>query len=90
MLASVTWITRHDQRWRLTDRFCPPLVGRNQWHGRARSAAIVTDDGAWLDRRYVPPPTVTQANANAPNLLVMYLESIERTYSNELFGDAWR
>ncbi|MDX1354456.1 MAG: sulfatase-like hydrolase/transferase [Halomonas venusta] len=92
VLASVTWITRHDQRWRLTDRFVallllaanPMLYGLGQ-----RSAAIVTDDGAWLDRRYVPPPTVTQANANAPNLLVMYLESIERTYSNELFGDAY-
>ncbi|RUR30085.1 phosphatidylglycerol--membrane-oligosaccharide glycerophosphotransferase [Vreelandella andesensis] len=90
MLVSVTWLTRHDQRWRLTERFValfllaanPMLYGLGQ-----RSAAIVTDDGAWLDRRYVPPTTEDQTNA--PNLLVMYLESIERTYSNALFGDAY-
>lgn len=90
VLASVTWLSRHDQRWRLTERFFaiallaanPLLYGIGQ-----RSAAIVTDDGAWLDRRYVPPPTSDQPEA--PNLLLMYLESIERTYSNEIFGDAY-
>ena len=90
VLASVTWLSRHDQRWRLTERFFaivllavnPLLYGLGQ-----RSAAIVTDDGAWLDRRYIPPPTSDQADA--PNLLLMYLESLERTYSNELFGDAY-
>ena len=90
VLVSVTWLSRHDQRWRLTERFFaiallaanPLLYGIGQ-----RSAAIVTDDGAWLDRRYVAPPTGDQPNA--PNLLLMYLESMERTYSNELFGDAY-
>lgn len=90
ILASVTWIARHDQRWRLAERFFaiallaanPLLYGLGQ-----RSAAIVTDDGAWLDRRYREPPSEDQQNA--PNLLLMYLESIERTYSNELFDDAY-
>ncbi|MFB9868445.1 sulfatase-like hydrolase/transferase [Vreelandella sulfidaeris] len=90
VLTSVTWLSRHDQRWRLAERFFaivllasnPLLFGLGQ-----RSAAIVTDDGAWLDRRYQLPPT--QELKNPPNLLLMYLESIERTYANELFGDAY-
>lgn len=90
VLASVTWLSRHDQRWRLAERFFalillasnPLLFGIGQ-----RSAAIVTDDGAWLDRRYMPPPT--SELQDAPNLLLMYIESIERTYSNEIFGDAY-
>jgi phosphoglycerol transferase len=90
VLASVTWLSRHDQRWRLAERFFalillasnPLLFGIGQ-----RSAAIVTDDGAWLDRRYMPPPT--SELHGAPNLLLMYIESIERTYSNEIFGDAY-
>ncbi|MDP4557537.1 sulfatase-like hydrolase/transferase [Halomonas meridiana] len=90
VLVSVTWLSRHDQRWRLTERFFaiallaanPLLYGIGQ-----RSAAIVTDDGAWLDRRYVAPLTSDQPDS--PNLLLMYLESMERTYSNELFGDAY-
>lgn len=90
ILASVTWFARHDQRWRLAERFFalallaanPLLYGLGQ-----RSAAIVTDDGAWLDRRYMEPALEDQQNA--PNLLLMYLESIERTYSNEIFGDVY-
>lgn len=90
VLAAVTWLSRHDQRWRLAERFFailllasnPLLYGLGQ-----RSAAIVTDDGAWLDRRYMPPPTGELQEA--PNLLIIYLESIERTYSNEIFGDAY-
>lgn len=90
VLAAVTWLSRHDQRWRLAERFFalillasnPLLFGIGQ-----RSAAIVTDDGAWLDRRYMPPPT--SELQDAPNLLLMYIESIERTYSNEIFGDAY-
>nr|WP_298056272.1 sulfatase-like hydrolase/transferase [uncultured Halomonas sp.] len=94
VLASVTWLARHDQRWRLAERFfavvllaCNPLLyGLGQ-----RSAAIVTDDGAWLDRRYIAPPVTPPASElnDAPNLLLLYLESIERTYANELFGDAY-
>ncbi|TVP50150.1 MAG: phosphatidylglycerol--membrane-oligosaccharide glycerophosphotransferase [Halomonas sp.] len=90
VLAAVTWLSRHDQRWRLAERFFailllasnPLLYGLGQ-----RSAAMMTDDGAWLDRRYMPPPT--DELHDAPNLLIMYLESIERTYSNEIFGDAY-
>lgn len=90
VLAAVTWLSRHDQRWRLAERYFailllasnPLLYGLGQ-----RSAAIVTDDGAWLDRRYKPPPE--EELRNPPNLLLLYLESIERTYANELFGDAY-
>lgn len=90
VLVSVTWLSRHDQRWRLAERFFalvllasnPLLFGLGQ-----RSAAIVTDDGAWLDRRYMPPPT--SELRDAPNLLLMYLESIERTYAHEIFEDAY-
>ncbi|MFG6668117.1 sulfatase-like hydrolase/transferase [Halomonas sp. HNIBRBA4712] len=90
LLASVTWMSRRDPRWRLAERFFalallainPLLYGLGQ-----RSAAIVTDDGEWLDRRYVAPPVVNQTDP--PNLLLLYLESLERTYENEQFGDAY-
>lgn len=90
VLAAVTWLSRHDQRWRLAERFFaivllasnPLLFGLGQ-----RSASIVTDDGAWLDRRYKAPPT--EELQDPPNLLIMYLESMERTYSDELFGDVY-
>ncbi|MFI0473073.1 sulfatase-like hydrolase/transferase [Halomonas sp. HMF6819] len=90
LLTSITWMARRDPRWRLAERFFalallainPLLYGLGQ-----RSAAIVTDDGEWLDRRYVAPPTVTRSDP--PNLLLMYLESMERTYSSDIFGDAY-
>ncbi len=90
VLASVTWLSRHDQRWRLTERFLalgllasnPLLFGLGQ-----RSAAVVADDADWLDHRYVAPPSSDQDDA--PNLLLLYLESIERTYSDPQFGDAY-
>lgn len=90
ILAAVTWLSRHDQRWRLAERFFailllasnPLLYGLGQ-----RSAAMITDDGAWLDRRYMPPPSGELRDA--PNLLLMYLESIERTYAHEIFEDAY-
>src|SRR5690554_8151544 len=54
-----------------------------------RGAAIVTDDGAWLDRRYVSP-VIEEAPADPPNLLLLYLESIERPYADGVrFGDAY-
>lgn len=90
MLISVLYIARHDQRWRLTERFfaIALLAGNPLLYGLGqRSAAIVTDDGAWLDRRYVQPPLEDQPNA--PNLLLLYLESIERTYRHDIFGDAY-
>ncbi|KPQ25802.1 MAG: phosphoglycerol transferase [Halomonas sp. HL-48] len=90
VLVSVTWLSRHDQRWRLMERFLalgllasnPLLFGLGQ-----RSAAVVADDADWLDYRYVAPPSSDQKDA--PNLLVLYLESIERTYSDTQFGDAY-
>lgn len=58
VLVSVTWLSRHDQRWRLMERFLalgllatnPLLFGLGQ-----RSAAVVADDADWLDHRYVAP-----------------------------------
>ncbi|WP_346796978.1 sulfatase-like hydrolase/transferase [Halomonas sp. Bachu 37] len=91
LLASFIWLVRHDSRWRLLERFLavvllvanPLLYGLGQ-----RSAVIVTDDGAWLDRRYVPPQLEKQPSP--PNLLLIYLESLERTYTNqEHFGDTY-
>ncbi|QJQ95580.1 MULTISPECIES: sulfatase-like hydrolase/transferase [Halomonadaceae] len=91
-LVAFTWLARHDQRWRLWERMLamlllatnPLLFGITQ-----RSAAIVAEDGAWLDRRYMEP-TVLERPSEPPNLLLIYLESIERTYSDrERFGDAY-
>ncbi|MDX1466753.1 MAG: sulfatase-like hydrolase/transferase, partial [Halomonas sp.] len=54
-----------------------------------RGAAIVTDDGAWLDRQYVAP-VILDAPRSPPNLLLIYLESLERTYADPArFGDAY-
>ncbi|MDR5868648.1 sulfatase-like hydrolase/transferase [Halomonas koreensis] len=92
VLAAFTWLVRTDRRWRLVERVLalallatnPLLFGLGQ-----RGAALVTEDGAWLDRRYVPP-AIRQAPAEPPNLLVLYLESLERTYADrERFGDAY-
>lgn len=92
LLAAFTWLVRVDHRWRLGERLLalvllasnPLLYGMTQ-----RGAAIVTDDGAWLDRRYVAP-VIEEAPSNPPNLLLLYLESIERTYADrERFGDAY-
>ncbi|WP_240454060.1 sulfatase-like hydrolase/transferase [Halomonas sp. NO4] len=92
LLASFTWLTHHDGRWHRAEHFLalallasnPLLYGVSQ-----RGAAIVTDDGAWLDRRYVEP-VVLEAPSSPPNLLLLYLESIERTYADrERFGDAY-
>ncbi|ATJ80997.1 sulfatase-like hydrolase/transferase [Halomonas beimenensis] len=92
VLAAFTWLVRVDPRWRLAERLLalvllaanPLLYGLGQ-----RGAAIVTEDGAWLDRRYVPP-TLRTVPAEPPNLLVLYLESLERTYADrERFGDAY-
>ena len=54
-----------------------------------RGVAIVTDDGAWLDRQYVEP-VILDAPRDPPNLLLLYLESLERTYTDrERFGEAY-
>ncbi len=92
MMAAFTWLVRVDHRWRLFERLLalillasnPLLYGMSQ-----RGAAIVTDDGAWLDRRYVEP-IILEVPESPPNLLLLYLESIERTYADgERFGDAY-
>nr|WP_298250131.1 sulfatase-like hydrolase/transferase [uncultured Halomonas sp.] len=92
LLAAFTWLVRHDHRWRFADRLLAlVLIASNPlfYSMGQRSAAIVTDDGAWLDRRYVPP-SIRQAPENPPNLLLLYLESMEHTYADrQRFGDAY-
>lgn len=92
MLAAFTWLVRADHRWRLLERvlvlfllaFNPLLYGITQ-----QGAAIVADDGAWLDRRYVPP-NIEAAPAELPNLIMLYLESTEGTYTDEArFGNVY-
>ena len=92
LFVSFLWLLRHDHRWRRIEYFLallmlasnPLLYGVTQ-----RGAAIVTDDGAWLDRQYVAP-MILEARDDPPNLLLLYLESVERTYADrERFGDAY-
>ncbi|AMD00154.1 phosphoglycerol transferase I [Halomonas chromatireducens] len=92
LFVSFLWLLRHDHRWRRVEFFLallllasnPLLYGVTQ-----RGAAIVTDDGAWMDRQYVKP-LILDARDDPPNLLLLYLESIERTYADrERFGDAY-
>ncbi|MBB3230601.1 sulfatase-like hydrolase/transferase [Halomonas stenophila] len=92
VLAAFTWLVRVDFRWRRRERLLavallvgnPLLIDLGQ-----RGAAIVTEDGAWLDRQYVAP-VIREAPPTPPNLLIFYLESLERTYANrERFGDAY-
>ncbi|MCE8004780.1 sulfatase-like hydrolase/transferase [Billgrantia ethanolica] len=92
LLGSVIWLVRHDRRWRRVEPFLalvllasnPLLYGVGQ-----RGAAIVTKPGAWLERQYVEP-ILLEAPEDPPNLLFLYLESIERTYADrERFGEAY-
>ena len=92
MLAMFIWLIRVDHRWRQLEwlmalfllAFNPLLYGITQ-----QGAAIVTKDGAWLDRRYVPP-LIEQVPDDLPNLIFLYLESTEGTYSDEArFGDVY-
>jgi phosphoglycerol transferase len=90
VLIAFTWLTRNDWRWRRVEPFLaillivtnPLILGMGQ-----RSAVVVTDDGGWLERRYVTPHV--QAQDDPPNLVLLYLESIERTYGAPVFGDAY-
>lgn len=92
LLVAFTWLVRHDPRWRRWERplALVLLVGNPLLYGMGqRGAAVVTDDGAWLDRRYVEP-VILEAPSRPPNLLLLYLESLERTYADpERFGDAY-
>ncbi|MDN3522884.1 sulfatase-like hydrolase/transferase [Halomonas ramblicola] len=91
-LVAFIWLVRHDHRWRRFEWLLAVvlLASNPLFYGVGqRGAAIVTDDGAWLDRRYVEP-TIRRAPERPPNLLLLYLESIERTYADrERFGDAY-
>lgn len=92
LLVSFTWLVRHDHRWRRGEPLLalvllisnPLLYGMGQ-----RGAAIVTKPGAWLEREYVEP-VLLDTPRQPPNLLLLYLESTERTYGDrERFGDAY-
>ncbi|NIC05459.1 phosphatidylglycerol--membrane-oligosaccharide glycerophosphotransferase, partial [Halomonas sp. DX6] len=92
LLASFIWLVRNDHRWRRGEPLLaivllvsnPLLYGVGQ-----RGAAIVTKPGAWLERHYVEP-ILLESPRDPPNLLLLYLESIERTYADrERFGDAY-
>lgn len=92
-LVAFTWLVRTDKRWRLLEKVLmlalvagnPLLFGL----GQRGAAIVVEEDGAWLDRRY-QAPRIEEAPESPPNLLLIYLESIERTYADrERFGDAY-
>jgi len=92
MLGIFTWLVRVDQRWRLLERvlvlfllaFNPLLFGIT-----LEGASIVAEDGAWLERRYVPPQ-IEAMPENPPNLIYLYMESTEGTYADESrFGDVY-
>ena len=92
LLVSFTWLVRHDHRWRRGEPLLalvllisnPLLYGMGQ-----RGAAIVTKPGAWLEREYIEP-VLLDAPRQPPNLLLLYLESTERTYADrERFGDVY-
>ncbi|MGY4877622.1 sulfatase-like hydrolase/transferase [Vreelandella aquamarina] len=90
MLISITWLARNDWRWRRSEPFIAVLLLASNpllYSIGQRSAVVVADDHSWLDRRYVTPDITSQSSP--PNLLIMYLESIERTYSDPRFGDAY-
>lgn len=91
-LVAFTWLIRHDARWQRLERWLALLLLVSNpllYSIGQRSAAIVTEDGAWLERRYVPP-AIQQAPAAPPNLLVIYLEGLEHTYSDhQRFGDVY-
>ncbi|MEQ6917887.1 sulfatase-like hydrolase/transferase [Halomonas aquatica] len=92
LLASFTWLVRVDHRWRPAEHMLAVvlLAGNPMLYGLGqRGAAVVTDDGAWLDRQYVTP-VVLETPPSPPNLLLLYLESLERTYADrERFGNAY-
>ncbi|WNK20179.1 sulfatase-like hydrolase/transferase [Halomonas piscis] len=90
LLCAFTWLVRRDVRLRRVEPLIalallvgnPLLLGLGE-----RSAAVVTDDGGWLDRHYQHP--VIHKQDDPPNLIILYLESLERTYGAETFGDTY-
>lgn len=90
MMISITWLARNDRRWRRSEPFFAVLLLASNpllYSLGQRSAVVITDDDSWLERRYVTPYIVSQSSP--PNILILYLESIERTYSDSRFGDAY-
>ena len=92
ILAAYTWLVRADYRWQRWDHWLAfvLLVANPMFYSMGqRGAAVVTDPGTWLERRYVEP-VILKAPPQPPNLLLIYLESLERTYADEArFGDAY-
>ncbi|WP_251975790.1 sulfatase-like hydrolase/transferase [Salinicola avicenniae] len=92
MLVAVTWLVRADHRWRLWERVLslfllalnPLLFGLS-----LRGASAIDDDESWLNDHY-HPPQIAEAPARPPNLIYLYMESTERTYSDtQRFGDVY-
>ena len=92
VLVAYVWLIRQDLRWRRWDPWLAAilLIGNPVFYTIGqRSAAVVATPGAWLEQRYVAP-TILKAPQRPPNLLVLYLESLERTYGDsEKFGNAY-
>ncbi|MGQ7246260.1 sulfatase-like hydrolase/transferase [Halomonas sp. V046] len=92
VLSAYTWLVRHDYRWHRKDHWLAIvlLVGNPMFYSLGqRGAAVVADPGAWLERHYVTP-VILDAPRRPPNLLVVYMESLERTYADQArFGDAY-
>lgn len=92
VLIAYSWLVHRDSRWQRGDRYLAIvlLVANPMFYSMGqRGAAVVADPGAWLERRYVEP-VILEAPDQPPNLLVLYLESLERTYGDrERFGDAY-
>lgn len=90
--ACFVWLVRSDPRWRKWDKAVAILLlASNPFFIQLgqKSAAALSNDTAWLDRRYVEPELVETPD-DPPNLIVLYLESVERTYSDrERFGDVY-
>lgn len=90
VLLSLVWLTRQDSRFRRVEPLIAVvlLASNPLIHGIGqRSIAMLEDDNRWLDARYQPPSIIS--TDNPPNLLILYLESIERTYAAPRFGDAY-
>ncbi|MGO1625549.1 MAG: sulfatase-like hydrolase/transferase [Halomonadaceae bacterium] len=90
ILCAFTWLVRRHSGLRRIEPLLAAalLIGNPLIFGMGqRSAAVVAEDGDWLDKHYRAPDI--QAQDNPPNLVILYLESLERTYGEPEFGDAY-
>lgn len=92
VMLAYCWLVRHDHRWHRLDGYLAItlLVINPMFYSIGqRGAAVMADSGAWLERRYVKP-IILETPTRLPNLLILYVESLERTYADsERFGNAY-